>query len=183
MSVVYSQWCLPLSPQDDSILKEIDISHHVKEGCEKADPSQFQLLKVLGQGSYGKVKNTQFTHTWISQTKLTPTKQWPVTLSVMLTVTWRLGCLAEVMTWVSFLRISNSVNWISRIDPLLKRHSQKCDSSQRCLIDKCMITAVFVTFFHWWLQGHFFRTAACALGSTQSTQQCIKWDIHLLFAF
>uniref|UniRef100_A0A7N8WTC9 non-specific serine/threonine protein kinase n=1 Tax=Mastacembelus armatus TaxID=205130 RepID=A0A7N8WTC9_9TELE len=42
-------------PRDDSILKEIDISHHVKEGCEKADPSQFQLLKVLGQGSYGKV--------------------------------------------------------------------------------------------------------------------------------
>uniref|UniRef100_A0A665V7C7 non-specific serine/threonine protein kinase n=1 Tax=Echeneis naucrates TaxID=173247 RepID=A0A665V7C7_ECHNA len=40
---------------DDSIVKEIDISHHVKEGCEKADPSQFQLLKVLGQGSYGKV--------------------------------------------------------------------------------------------------------------------------------
>uniref|UniRef100_A0A8C6LJJ8 non-specific serine/threonine protein kinase n=1 Tax=Nothobranchius furzeri TaxID=105023 RepID=A0A8C6LJJ8_NOTFU len=46
---------LPLIPQDDSVLKEIDISHHVKEGCEKADPSQFQLLKVLGQGSYGKV--------------------------------------------------------------------------------------------------------------------------------
>ncbi|XP_014874539.1 ribosomal protein S6 kinase alpha-2-like, partial [Poecilia latipinna] len=41
--------------EDDSVLKEIDISHHVKEGCEKADPSQFQLLKVLGQGSYGKV--------------------------------------------------------------------------------------------------------------------------------
>uniref|UniRef100_A0AAQ4PFX5 Ribosomal protein S6 kinase n=1 Tax=Gasterosteus aculeatus aculeatus TaxID=481459 RepID=A0AAQ4PFX5_GASAC len=41
--------------RDESILKEIDISHHVKEGCEKADPSQFQLLKVLGQGSYGKV--------------------------------------------------------------------------------------------------------------------------------
>uniref|UniRef100_A0A8C8DQU0 non-specific serine/threonine protein kinase n=1 Tax=Oryzias sinensis TaxID=183150 RepID=A0A8C8DQU0_9TELE len=40
---------------DESLLKEIDISHHVKEGCEKADPSQFQLLKVLGQGSYGKV--------------------------------------------------------------------------------------------------------------------------------
>uniref|UniRef100_H2M285 non-specific serine/threonine protein kinase n=1 Tax=Oryzias latipes TaxID=8090 RepID=H2M285_ORYLA len=38
-----------------TLLKEIDISHHVKEGCEKADPSQFQLLKVLGQGSYGKV--------------------------------------------------------------------------------------------------------------------------------
>uniref|UniRef100_A0A8B9KE45 Ribosomal protein S6 kinase n=1 Tax=Astyanax mexicanus TaxID=7994 RepID=A0A8B9KE45_ASTMX len=37
------------------ILKEIDISNHVKEGFEKADPSQFELLKVLGQGSYGKV--------------------------------------------------------------------------------------------------------------------------------
>ncbi|XP_046885897.1 ribosomal protein S6 kinase alpha-2 isoform X2 [Hypomesus transpacificus] len=41
--------------QDDSILKEIDISCHIREGCEKADPSQFALLKVLGQGSYGKV--------------------------------------------------------------------------------------------------------------------------------
>ncbi|XP_051945814.1 ribosomal protein S6 kinase alpha-2-like [Xyrauchen texanus] len=41
--------------EDDSILKEFDISHHVKEGFEKADPTQFQLLKVLGQGSYGKV--------------------------------------------------------------------------------------------------------------------------------
>lgn len=27
----------------------------MKEGCEKADPSQFELLKVLGQGSFGKV--------------------------------------------------------------------------------------------------------------------------------
>uniref|UniRef100_A0A669BIL6 Ribosomal protein S6 kinase n=1 Tax=Oreochromis niloticus TaxID=8128 RepID=A0A669BIL6_ORENI len=44
-----------LKMKDDSVLKEFDISHHVKEGCEKADPSQFQLLKVLGQGSYGKV--------------------------------------------------------------------------------------------------------------------------------
>uniref|UniRef100_A0A8C4GS99 Ribosomal protein S6 kinase n=1 Tax=Dicentrarchus labrax TaxID=13489 RepID=A0A8C4GS99_DICLA len=52
-STMLSYTCKCLS--DDSILKEIDISHHVKEGCEKADPSQFQLLKVLGQGSYGKV--------------------------------------------------------------------------------------------------------------------------------
>lgn len=56
----HSIMSLLLFPQDDSILKEIDISHHVKEGCEKADPSQFQLLKVLGQGSYGKVLNTFF---------------------------------------------------------------------------------------------------------------------------
>lgn len=27
----------------------------VKEGSEKADASQFELLKVLGQGSFGKV--------------------------------------------------------------------------------------------------------------------------------
>lgn len=42
-------------PEEEGIVKEIDISHHVKEGFEKADPSQFELLKVLGQGSYGKV--------------------------------------------------------------------------------------------------------------------------------
>ncbi|KAM6186479.1 ribosomal protein S6 kinase alpha-2 isoform 1-T1 [Rhynchocyon petersi] len=41
--------------QEEGLVKEIDISHHVKEGFEKADPSQFELLKVLGQGSYGKV--------------------------------------------------------------------------------------------------------------------------------
>ncbi|KAE8601924.1 hypothetical protein XENTR_v10013835 [Xenopus tropicalis] len=41
--------------EDEGIVKEIDISHHVKEGFEKAEPSQFELLKVLGQGSYGKV--------------------------------------------------------------------------------------------------------------------------------
>ncbi|XP_077910608.1 ribosomal protein S6 kinase alpha-2 isoform X8 [Halichoerus grypus] len=40
---------------EEGAIKEIDISHHVKEGFEKADPSQFELLKVLGQGSYGKV--------------------------------------------------------------------------------------------------------------------------------
>lgn len=41
--------------QDEGILKEISITHHVKAGSEKADPSQFELLKVLGQGSFGKV--------------------------------------------------------------------------------------------------------------------------------
>ena len=41
--------------QEEGIVKEIDISHQDKAGFEKADPSQFELLKVLGQGSYGKV--------------------------------------------------------------------------------------------------------------------------------
>lgn len=43
------------SLQDDGDIKEINITHVVKEGSEKADASQFELLKVLGQGSFGKV--------------------------------------------------------------------------------------------------------------------------------
>ncbi|XP_055701398.1 ribosomal protein S6 kinase 2 beta isoform X3 [Phlebotomus papatasi] len=35
--------------------REIELKDVVKEGHEKADPSQFELLRVLGEGSFGKV--------------------------------------------------------------------------------------------------------------------------------
>ncbi|KAL7980472.1 hypothetical protein Chor_001626 [Crotalus horridus] len=41
--------------QNEGSIQEYTITYLVKEGSEKADPSQFELLKVLGQGSFGKV--------------------------------------------------------------------------------------------------------------------------------
>ena len=41
--------------QEDADMREINITEMHADGHEKADPSQFDLLKVLGQGSFGKV--------------------------------------------------------------------------------------------------------------------------------
>lgn len=48
---------LTLQSGEDVIMKEheFEVRDLVKEGHDKADPSQFELLKVLGEGSFGKV--------------------------------------------------------------------------------------------------------------------------------
>ncbi|XP_045449590.1 ribosomal protein S6 kinase 2 beta [Melitaea cinxia] len=44
-----------VSNVDQNYEREVELQDVVKEGHEKADPSQFELLKVLGEGSFGKV--------------------------------------------------------------------------------------------------------------------------------
>jgi len=40
---------------EDSDLREIEVQNVTRAGCEKANTGQFELLRVLGQGSFGKV--------------------------------------------------------------------------------------------------------------------------------
>jgi p90 ribosomal S6 kinase len=44
----------PTSSSNNSS-QEIDVTDITREGCEKAQPSHFDLLRVLGQGSFGRV--------------------------------------------------------------------------------------------------------------------------------
>jgi len=45
---------------DENSGHEIELKELIKEGHERADRSQFELLKVLGQGSFGKVSFKNF---------------------------------------------------------------------------------------------------------------------------
>lgn len=44
----------------EMIDREIDLTDVTKDGYDKAEASHFELLKVLGQGSFGKVFFNEF---------------------------------------------------------------------------------------------------------------------------
>jgi hypothetical protein len=51
---------LQLQENDGVVVNEFEVKDVTKEGCEKASPDQFDLLRVLGQGSFGKVRMTRY---------------------------------------------------------------------------------------------------------------------------
>ena len=46
---------ISLQKNGAGIVSEFEVKDITREGCEKASPEQFDLLRVLGQGSFGKV--------------------------------------------------------------------------------------------------------------------------------
>ena len=49
------------SENDEAKVSEIEVTNVTRLG-EKAEPSDFELLKVLGQGSFGKVSRRTFVY-------------------------------------------------------------------------------------------------------------------------
>ena len=47
--------CELFQDEYNSTEHEIEITNVTKEGCDRADSSQFELLQTLGAGSFGKV--------------------------------------------------------------------------------------------------------------------------------
>lgn len=47
---------------DENSGHEIELKELIKEGHERAERSQFELLKVLGQGSFGKVSYIHYSY-------------------------------------------------------------------------------------------------------------------------
>ena len=45
----------------NDVEQEIEVRDVTKDGCERASPMQFELLRVLGQGSFGKVRTIERT--------------------------------------------------------------------------------------------------------------------------
>ena len=53
--IVFKYLLLSLQKNGGGIVSEFEVKDITREGCEKASPEQFDLLRVLGQGSFGKV--------------------------------------------------------------------------------------------------------------------------------
>ena len=64
------------SENDEAKMSEIEVTNVTRLG-QKAEPSDFELLKVLGQGSFGKVDVAKFFSRYIEQYTPCPEKNGP----------------------------------------------------------------------------------------------------------